>query len=274
MGIDTLSKGNWSGIFSNIKNYRFLITQLVRIDILKGYKKSYIGILWMVIYPIVSVIIWVILNGAGIIEPGESSIPYPAYVLLSTSIWGFFVGIYQSASQVILQSGRLMIMNKFPLEILVTQKIIVHLILFTIPFVVNIIVLLLYGVRLSWVSLLFPLALIPLMFLGLALGLLMSVLRVVAVDIVSVFDEFLKLLMFLTPIIYTPKLNISALTTFIDWNPLAYLVGFSRDVLVSGTFTNTYSFLICSAGAFIALFIAIRFYLYVGPKVLERLVIN
>jgi len=86
MGKNSLFKGNWSDILSNIKNYRFLIIQLVRIDILSGYKKSYVGILWMVIYPILSVIIWVILNGAGIIQPGESSIPYPAYVLLSTSI--------------------------------------------------------------------------------------------------------------------------------------------------------------------------------------------
>lgn len=274
MGKNSLFKGNWSDILSNIKNYRFLIIQLVRIDILSGYKKSYVGILWMVIYPILSVIIWVILNGAGIIQPGESSIPYPAYVLLSTSIWGFFIGIYQTVSQVILASGRLMIMNKFPLEVLIAQKIIVHIILFTIPFAVNIVVLLIYGVKLSWVSLLFPFALIPLLIAGLAVGLVVSVLRVVAVDLVAVIDEFLKLLMFLTPIVYTPKLEISALSTFIEWNPLAYLVGFSRDVLISGAFTESFSFMICSIGALIAFIVAAHFYLFVGPKVLERLIIN
>jgi lipopolysaccharide transport system permease protein len=165
-------------------------------------------------------------------------------------------------------------MNKFPMEVLIVQKTIVHLILFIIPFAVNIIVLLMYGVRLSWMSLLFPFALIPLLVAGLAIGLVVAVLRVVAVDLVSVIDEFLKLLMFLTPIVYTPKLNISALSSFIKWNPLTYLVGFSRDVLVSGIFSNTYSFMICSFIALIVFIAAINFYLVVGPKVIERLVIN
>ncbi len=274
MGIYKLLQQNGSDFFSNMRKYRFLLVQLIRIDILSGYKKSFIGILWMVIYPILSVIIWIILNGAGIIQPGESSIPYPAYVLLSTSIWGFFIGIYQTTSQIILQGGRMMIMNKFPQEVLMVNKIIVHLILFAIPFVVNLVVLLLYGVQLSWTSLLFPIALIPLLLAGLAIGLVVAVLRVVAVDVVAVIDEFLKLLMFLTPIVYTPKLNISGLSTFIEWNPLTYLVGFSRDLLTSGIFSDTQSFLICSAGAFVAFVLAFIFFQTVGPRVLERLVTN
>ena len=274
MGIFTLFKKQSTVFFNNLKQYRFLISQLVRVDILAGYKKSFIGILWMVIYPILSVVVWIILNSAGIIEPGESTIPYPAYVLLSTSIWGFFIGIYQTTSQIIVGGGRMMIMNKFPQEVLMINKIIVHLILFAIPFVVNIVVLLLYGVRLTWMSLLFPFSLFPLLLAGLAIGLVVSILRVVAVDLVSIIDEALKVLMFLTPIVYTPKLQISGLTTFIDWNPLTYLIGFSRDLLVSGTFYEVQNFMICSVGAFIAFIMAFIFFQTVGPKVLERLITN
>jgi len=113
--------------------------------------------------------------------------------------------------------------------------------------------------------------LIPLLLAGLALGLMVAVLRVVAVDVVAVIDEFLKLLMFLTPIVYTPKLNISGLATFIEWNPLTYLVGFSRDLLVAGTFYETQSFLICSVGAFVFFLLAFLFFQVLGPRVLERL---
>lgn len=274
MGLYTLLQKNWTDFFVNIKKYRYLIFQLVRVDILAGYKKSYIGIFWMVIYPILSVIIWIIMNSAGIIQPGEATVPYPAYVLLSTSIWGFFIGIYQATSQIILGGGRMMIMNKFPQEVLIMNKLIVHIILFCIPFIVNIVVLLLYGVRLSWMSLLFPLSLIPLLMAGMAIGLVVAVLRVVSVDIVSVIDEFLKVLMFLTPIVYTPKLNISGLATFIEWNPLTYLVGFSRDLLIEGSFYEIQSYLICSLSAFFAFIIAFIFFQTIGPKVLERLITN
>ena len=274
MSLYTLFQKTSTDFFVNIKKYRYLISQLVRVDILAGYKKSYIGVFWMVIYPILSVIIWIILNSAGIIQPGEASIPYPAYVLLSTSIWGFFIGIYQSTSQIILGGGRMMIMNKFPQEVLIMNKLIVHLILFCIPFIVNVVVLLLYGVRLSWFSFLFPLALIPLLLAGMAIGLVVAILRVVSVDIVSVIDEFLKVLMFLTPIVYTPKLDISGLATFIEWNPLTYLVGFSRDLLIEGSFYEIQSSLVCSLGTFVAFIIAFVFFQTIGPKVLERLITN
>ena len=133
---------------------------------------------------------------------------------------------------------------------------------------------LLYGVRLTWISLLFPFAIIPLLIAGLALGLIVAVLRVVAVDVVAVIDEFLKLLMYLTPIVYTPKLAISGLSTFVEWNPLTYLVGFSRDVLLEGSFYETNSFLLWSVVSLVFFLLSFTFFQLLGPKVLERLISN
>ena len=262
------------GFFYNVKRYKFLIKQLIKVDVLSGYKKSYIGILWMVIYPIISVITWVVLNSAGIIEPGELEIPYPAYVLLSTSIWGFFIGIYQTTSQIILNGGRMMVMNKFPHEVLIVNKLIVHLILFAIPFVVNICVLLFYGVSLKSVSLLFPFSLVPILCAGMAIGLIVAILRVVALDLVNIIDEFMKLLMFLTPVVYTAKFGNSFLADFVEWNPLTYLIGFSRDLLISGKIDFSMGFILSAIGSFIAFFLALWFFKLVASTVLERLVIN
>jgi lipopolysaccharide transport system permease protein len=152
---------SWRQVFRNVHQYRFFLWQLIRINLLVGFKKSFVGILWLFILPVIAVFVWILLNGAGIIEPGETPIPYPAYVLLSTSIWGFFYEVYGTISKVISNNGKIMIMTKFPHEVLVMERIVVHVIRFVIPLIVNIVAILLFGVKLSWWSLLFPLSLIP-----------------------------------------------------------------------------------------------------------------
>lgn len=239
---------------------------------LKDFKRSYIGLLWLFILPILSVISWIMLNGAGIIDPGDSTIPYPAYVLLSTSIWGFFVGIYQSTSNVLRNRGNMITMAHFPHEVLIMEKIWVHLIRFTIPFLINLLVLLLFGIQFTWVALLFPLTLLPLLVLGVGMGLIISLFRVVAVDIAQMFDRGIGFLMFLTPVIYTDEIKIAWLSKVVAYNPLTYLVGFSRDVLTQGTFFEPSSYGLCIFLTLIFFLFALSIFLRGEPKVIERLI--
>jgi lipopolysaccharide transport system permease protein len=265
---------NWGSIIRNVKAYRFFIFQLVKISITKAYKKSFIGLSWLFILPILSVIVWILLHGAGIIDPGDTEIPYPAFVLLSTSIWSFFIGAYQSASHVIESNSKIMVMTKFPHEVLVVEKILVHLFNFIIPFAINIVVLLLFGVKFTWISILFPLTLIPLLILGTAIGLIVALLRVVAIDISRLIDQIMGLLMYLTPIIYSPKIELSWLSKIIDFNPLAYLIGFSRDILIKGTFFEPIQYFIFTILSLIFIIISIRIFLLAEAKLLERTINN
>jgi len=258
--------------FKDLQSYSFFTQQLVRISMLKDFKRSNIGLLWLFILPILSVISWVMLNGAGIIDPGDSAIPYPAYVLLSTSIWGFFVGIYQSTSNVLRNRGNMITMAHFPHEVLVMEKIWVHLIRFTIPFFINLVVLLLFGIKFTWVALLFPLTLLPLLILGVGMGLIISLFRIVAVDIAQVFDRGIGFLMFLTPVIYTDEIKIAWLSKVVAYNPLTYLVGFSRDVLTQGTFFEPASYSLCIFLTLIFFLFALRIFLLGEPRVIERLI--
>ncbi|MCB0571603.1 MAG: ABC transporter permease [Phaeodactylibacter sp.] len=261
-----------ANVWAGLKGYRYLVWQLVRANIVGGYKKSFIGLAWMFILPILAVLVWIVLNGAGVVDPGDTGIPYPAYVLLSTSIWGFFLEIYKSSSNALSNEGKLLIMKDFPREVLLAEKTLVHLINFSIPMVLNICVLLLFGVRFGWASLLFPLSLLPLLLLGLGIGMIVSVLRVVAVDICTMIDEGMKLLMFLTPIVYAPKIQAGWLSAFVQWNPLTYLIGFSRGLLTGDGFYHPLAYLLCSLGTALFFLAALAFFRATGKRVLERLV--
>ncbi len=259
---------------TKVRSWWYLVKQLTRVEIVGLYKKSFLGMAWMFILPILAVVIWVVLNGAGVVNPGETDIPYPAYVLLSTSIWGFFLEAYKSSSNLLTNNGRMLIMSEVPFEPLLMQKVVVHLINFVIPFLVNIIVLLAFGVRFSALSLLFPVSLIPLLLLGMAIGMVVAIFRVIMVDVASLVDEGMKLLMFLTPIVYTPKINSSQLAVIVDYNPLTYLIGFSRDLLTMGAFFRPVEYLVFGLVSLLLFILSFRFLLKSSTYVLERLINN
>ncbi len=270
-------KGGWQRLRAagqELYDYRFFVRRLIEISLTTDYKRSFIGLTWLVILPLVSVVIWILLNGAGVISPGKTAIPYPAYVLLSTSIWGFFAEFYRSTSRVFITYGRMMSMVDFPRGTVLLEVLAVHLIRFAIPFSLNVIVLLLFGVRFTWWALLFPLTLVPLLLAGAAVGLLVALLRIVAVDISNLADEGIRLLMFLTPVIYAPRINLGALSFIIELNPMTYLISFSRDLLTKGTFYEPTYYLLTLGGTLLLFVGSARLYRRAQPRIIERLINN
>ena len=166
----------------------------------------------------------------------------------------------------------MMIMTAFPHEVIIVEKVAVHFIRFSIPFLLNIGVLLFFGIKFTWAAFLFPLTLIPLLFMGAAIGLIVALLRIVAIDLSNLADEGIRLLMFLTPVVYAPKLKLGWLSVIIDYNPMTYLLGFSRDVLTKGTFFEPQNYLICVLISSIFLLISIKIFRATEIRVLERLI--
>lgn len=256
------------------KTQWFLVWQLVKVALTIQFKRSFLGITWLFLAPIFAIIVWVVLNGAGVIEPGDTGIPYPAYVLLSMSIWGFFSDAYFGISNILLSNARILLTTSFTTEVLLLERLIVHLIRFAIPMVFNIILLLVFGVDLHLIGLLFPFALIPLLLLGMGIGLLAGLFRVVAVDLAKIMDQAIRFLMFLTPVIYAPKLDIPWIGIIVKYNPLTYLIGIPRDLLISSTSELWIGYFV---SAFVSgLFFILAYFIFnrSEKKTLERLINN
>lgn len=266
--------GQIGSVVANIKTHRFLVRQLVKIEMQVEFRRSFLGMGWLLIVPLVAVAVWMLLNGAGVISPGDTGIPYPAYVLLSTSIWGFFAEAYRRCGRLLESYGRLLLSTPFPVETLIAQAVIVHLIRFVIPLGLNLIVLLVFGIRFTSAILLFPFALLPLLLLGCGFGLLIAPLRLIATDITRISDEGIRLLMYLTPIVYAPRVEISFLASIIVYNPLTYLVGFPRNLLTNGQFYEPMAFGLCALGSLLFFLIALWLFRTSEARVRERLIAN
>lgn len=261
----------WVLMFHNIIASRELIFQLFKRDFLMSYKKSFLGMGWIFISPIIGIISWVLMNYTGVLSPGDVGIPYPAYVLLSTSIWGLFMGFYSAAAGTLTAGTGFIDQVKFPHEALLFKQTSQQLANFLITFVVTLLVLLIFGVYPSWKIIFLPILIIPLFLLGSGIGLVVSVISVVAADLQKGFDILLGMVLYITPIIYSSNVQNSFLQKVLKWNPLTYLVGGVRDIIVYGRLEHIDRFIYATCFALLVFLLSWRLFYVSEDKVIEKM---
>jgi len=263
----------WVIMFKNIIMSRELILQLFKRDFLMAYKKSYLGLAWIFISPLVGIASWIILQYANILNPGDTGVPFPVYILIGSSIWGLFMGFYSAAASTLNAGSGFILQVKYPHEVLLVKQMAQHLANFLITFILNLFIILLFGVVPDWKILLFPLLIIPMIFLGTGLGLFLSVISVVATDLSNIFGIFMSFVFYITPIIYVQDtIQSTFLRTLIELNPLTYIVVGVRDIILYGEMQHPIRFLIVGVISFLFFMLSWRLFYVSEEKVIEKLI--
>ena len=262
----------WVVMAQNVLRSRDLIWQLFKRDFLAGYKKSFLGFTWVFVSPIIGIVSWVFLEKTGMLRPGDVGIPYPAYVMIGTSMWGLFLGLYNAASGT-LDAGTGFIMQvNYPHEALLFKQIAQQMANFSISFGLNILVLLIFKVVPNWKIIFFPLVFLPLFFLAVAVGLLVSMISVVAFDLNKAISLLMGMLLYVTPIIYSDKISQPVVQTIISWNPLTYLLCSARDIIIYGRLYEPIGFAICSLISTLVFLISWRLFYVSEQNLIERMI--
>lgn len=259
-------------LYSNMTSNWDLNYQLFKRDFLQQYKKSLLGMTWLFITPVVGIISWVFMNATGVLKPGDVGIPYPAYILIGTTIFGLFQSFYAGASGTLSAGSGFISQVNYPHDSLLVKQTLQQLASFVINFSITMIILLFFKVYPSWHIIFFPILIIPIFLLGSAIGLVSSILNVVAPDIQRVLGFSMGLLLFITPVIYSSKIDNPILQQVIKWNPLTYVVCGVRDIIIYGRMEYFDRFLIVSALSFFLFFIAWRFFFISEQKVIEKMI--
>lgn len=252
---------------------RELIYQLFKRDFLMMYKKSFFGFGWHLFAPILGIVSWLFMNSAGVLNPGDiGGVPYPAYVLLGTSFWGLFMSFYSGASTT-LSSGKGFIEQvNYPHYVLLTKNTLQQLVNFSLSFTAAIVLIIIIGVIPSWKIIFFPLMLLPLFFLSSAIGLIVSLTHSWGQDINKIMGSFLGILMFFTPVIYSPKNKEGWIQDIIQYNPLTYLVGEIRNLILMGEIVEPLYYLYFSLASLILFTISFRLFFITEDKLIEKLI--
>ena len=215
----------------DIIQYRDLIFQLVRRDIVARYKRSVLGIAWTMLQPLgIMVVLTIVFSQLfGRVEG------YAAYLLSGLIAWTFFAqtttaAIFQSVWGEALMRRIYVPHTAFSVASIGTG--VVNLILSLVPLLL---ILLVLQRPLTWAALFLPVAILSLTAFTLGIGLLLSSLAVRFPDIAEMYQIILQAWMYLTPILYPSDILPNAYRKWLLYfNPMYYQVLMFRVPLYDG----------------------------------------
>jgi lipopolysaccharide transport system permease protein len=160
----------------------------------------------------------------------------------------------------------------YPREVFLFKQTAQQLAQFIISFAMVLVVLLCFRVVPAWQTLLLPLVVLPLFLLAAAMGLIVAMLAVVAVDVRMIINMGMTLLMWVTPVVYVAPAESAFVRLVNKWNPLTYLVCSCRDIVIKGALYDVVGYSVCSSVALLLFLAAWRLFYVSESQLVERMI--
>jgi homopolymeric O-antigen transport system permease protein len=213
--------------------YRDLIYQLIRRDIVSRYKRSALGIAWTMLNPLGMMIVLTLVFG----QLFQSLSGYSAYVLCGLIAWTFFSQTTAAAMQQMVWGSSLLQRIYMPRTAFVVAAIGTGLVNLALGLVPLMCIVLVVGLRPGWSLLALPVSIAILAAFALGVALLFSAWAIYFPDVAEMYQVALVAWMYLTPIIYPVEMIPQAYRFwFFHLNPMYYMVRLFQAPVYEGAF--------------------------------------
>jgi len=203
--------------------YRELLYFFVWRDVKVRYKQTAIGVLWVVLQPVLTMLVFTLFFGRLAKLPSQG-LPYPVFYFAALVPWTYFSYALQSTTNVVVDNQRLITKVYFPRLILPISTALSGLVDFAIGFVVLAIFTFAYGIRPTLAALWLPVLLLLGVFTALGVGLWMSALNALYRDVRYVVPFAVQFWMFASPVAYPSSLIPERWRWLYGLNPMAGVI--------------------------------------------------
>jgi len=238
--------------------YRELLYFLVWRDIKVRYKQTALGVLWAIIQPVMTMVVFSVFFG-NLAKLSSDGIPYPIFSFAALVPWTLFSNGLTQATTSLVASSNLIKKVYFPRLIIPIATVLAGVIDFLLAFGVLLILMIYYGITPTINTLWLPVFLLLTIIAALAVSLWLSALNVEYRDIKYVIPFLTQIWLFATPIAYSSTLLSEPWRTIYGLNPMVGVVEGFRWALL-GTNTQPGMMALASAGAALLLLLTGAFY--------------
>jgi lipopolysaccharide transport system permease protein len=262
---------SFAAMTRDLKMGRELGIRLFKRDLAARYRQSMLGFLWILVFPLLSAAIFVALNRSGIINAGNTGLPYVVYVLFGLTLWNLFMAISINMSKVLGETASLLTKINFTRISLAFPPVLSAFVDFGIRGMLlgAVMIFCNTSVSLLGVPLLF-LVLIPLVLLSIGIGLFAAVAGAVIKDIPNILTVVFTFLMFLTPVVYPLSGKAGVIGRIGRLNPLTALFDCSRSIFFYGKIDCPAEFIIATTLSVVLFLLGWRFYYVAIGRIAEK----
>lgn len=206
----------------NFKKYRFLLLELVKKGVKLKYRRSYLGILWTLLEPLLTMIVLSVVFGTLF---GNDDPQFPVYILCGRLMYSFFSSATNGAMKAIRTNSGMIKKVYVPKYIYPLSSVLFNYIIFLISLIVLVVVAVVLKVypTIYMLQALIPLILILITAFG--VGMILSTMAVFFRDLEYLWSVGLMIIMYASAIFYYPeKLLKSGFDWILKCNPLYLLI--------------------------------------------------
>lgn len=234
--------------------YIWLLEELVKRDLKIKYRRSILGYLWSILNPLLMMIVLTIVFS----NLFKFDIPnYPLYLLTGQLLFGFFSDATLQSMNSIVTGASLIKKVYLPKYIFPVSRILSSFVTMIFSLLALVIVMIVTNSSFYVTLVMLPLALLYIFIFSMGAGLILSVLVVYFRDVEYLYNVFLTVFMYMSPIIYPISIVPDWIKNIILLNPMTSYVDFFRDCVMYGQWPSFQLHCICIIWSLALFFIGI-----------------
>lgn len=223
-------------IIGNFKRYSFLMSQLISRDFKVKYKRSVLGVLWSILYPVFMMIVMAIVFSKMFRAGAPKGVSYLAYLEIGLVLFQYYSDATTQAMTSVITNFPLMTKVYIPKYIFPLSKCLFAGINFCLTLIPLLAVIILTG-TISHISvwyLLLPVIFFFGLLFTIGIGFILSTISVFLRDILYIYGIIVMILNYVTPIFYDISIIPNKYLPIFRLNPLFVYVNSSRDIILFG----------------------------------------
>jgi ABC-2 type transport system permease protein len=249
-------------VFANFKKYRFLLYELTKKGIKLKYRKSYLGILWSLLEPLLTMM--VLAYVFGYIFENKDPI-WPLYILGGRLIYTAFQQCTKGALTSVRKNSSMIKKVYVPKYMYPISSVLFNFILFAISLIDLVGVMIYYHkyITITWHIVEAIIPIIILLILSVGIGLILATLNVFFRDIEYLWNVATMLIMYMSAIFYkVDRIKDTPVAKLLNRNPIYVLIANFREVVLYGGVSDwaslAYAFVFSMVTLVIGIFVFYR----------------
>ena len=249
--------------------YRELLYFMVWRDVKVRYKQTAIGIIWVILQPLLTMLVATIFFGRLAKLPSQG-LPYSVFVFAAVVPWSYFASALTNTTNVVVENQRVITKVYFPRLILPLSAAFSGLVDFSIAFVVLLIFTFAHGIKPTFTILLFPFFLLLAILTVLGVGLWLAALNALYRDVRYLIPFIVQFWTLASPVYYSSSMVPERYRWLYGLNPMAGVIDGFRWALTGTGHAPTITLIASTIMVCIALFGGLTFFNRMEGSIADR----